>query len=157
MEIGILSRLAFEQLQIKAAICSRLCTSHVFTARILIWSRLAKFNFITAEQVQMWHLSIKWGCSHIVSAKFRGILTRSVCNKTQNLNDIDYDTFSNQILPNPLHVQRLMIRECLHSTKTKDILGNPSPSARPRDFPLALPAGNLLGTSGMDFPIPPSF
>ena len=66
-----------------------------------------------------------------------------------------------------------MMRECPCSTKTREVLENPSPPPSrfplvmgfapldPRDFPRASPSGNLSGlgkswASGMDFPIPPS-
>ena len=50
---------------------------------------------------------------------------------------------------------KLMMRECPYSTKTRKVLGNPSPSALeislgPRD------SQEISRVSGMDFPIPPS-
>ena len=49
-----------------------------------------------------------------------------------------------------------MMRECPYTTKTREVLGNPSPP--PCTFPRAsiFESREIFWASGMDFPIPPS-
>ena len=47
-----------------------------------------------------------------------------------------------------------MLRDCLCSTKTCELLGNPSPLLS--RFPSTLGSREIFRPSGMDFPIPPS-
>ena len=70
---------------------------------------------------------------------------------------VDFNTVHREGFSFPLSEERLMMRECSYSTKTREVLGNPS--SPPSRFALGKPLGSqeISRASRMDFPIPPSF
>ena len=75
---------------------------------------------------------------------------------------IDFNTVHRKEFPDPLPVERLFMKECPNSTKTREVLRNPSQNPISK-FPLGFSFGKPLKSqkiswlSGMDLPIPPLF